>query len=73
MLGRTWGNVVLIATPSRCVSESRPEPFLLNTNIPLECATGIRRVGCNLPYSPLHCRMAAITDREGCEQAVAVK
>jgi hypothetical protein len=73
MLGRTWGSVVLIATPIGSVSESRTNPFFLDTNNPLECATSIRRVGCDLFYSPPHCRTAAVIHREGCEEAVLVK
>jgi hypothetical protein len=70
MLGRTWVSVVLIATLSGCVRESRPEPFPLNTNIPLECATNIRLVDCDLSVKPRHCRIAAVTYRKGCEQGV---
>jgi hypothetical protein len=73
MLGRTWGSVVLIATPSGSVSESRTNPFFRDTNNPLECATSIRRVGCDLFYSPPRCRTAAVIYREGCEEAVLVK
>ena len=72
MLGRTLSSVLLIATLTGCASRSRPTPFLPNMNIPLECATNIRLVACNLSFSPPHCRSAAVTYREGCEQVVVV-
>lgn len=73
MLGRTWVRVVLIATLSGCVSESRLEPFPLDTNIPLECATNIRLVDCDLSLKPRHCGIAAVTYPKGCEQEVVDK
>jgi hypothetical protein len=73
MLGRAWISVLLIATLTGCASRSRPQPFLPNMNIPLECATSIRLVDCDLAFSPPRCRTAAVTYRKGCEQVVVVK
>ncbi len=74
MLGRAWACVLLIATLTGCASRSRPNLFLPNVNIPLECATSIRLVGCDLSFKPPHCRTATVTYRKGCEQpAVVVK
>jgi hypothetical protein len=71
MLGRAWVCVLLIATLTGCASRSRPNPFLPNMNIPLECATSIRLVDCDdLSSSPPHCRTVAVTYRKGCEQVV---
>jgi hypothetical protein len=72
MLGRAWISVLLIAALSGCASRSRPQPFLPNMNIPPGCATSIRLVDCDLSFSPPHRRTAAVTYREGCEQAVVV-
>jgi len=72
MLGRTWVSVLLIATLTGCASRSRLKPFSPNLNIPRECVTGTRLVDCDLSSSPRHCRTAAVTYREGCEQVVAV-
>jgi hypothetical protein len=74
MGGRAWVSVLLIATLTGCASRSRPKSFLPNGNIPLECAASIHLVGCDLSYTPLHCRTATVTYRKGCEQpAVVVK
>ena len=70
MLGRTWVSVLLIATLTGCASRSRLKPFSPNLNIPRECVTGTRLVDCDLSSSPRHCRTAAVTYREGCEQVV---
>ena len=72
MSGRAWDSVLLIATPTGCASRSRPKPFLPNMNIPLECATSIRLVDCDLSSSPPHCRTDAVTYRAGCEQVMVV-
>jgi hypothetical protein len=72
MLGRTWVSVLLIATLTGCASRTRLKPFSPNLNIPRECVTGTRLVDCDLSSSPRHCRTAAVTYREGCEQVVAV-
>jgi hypothetical protein len=71
MFGWICGSV-LIATLTGCPSRSRPTPFLPNMNIPLECATSIRLVDCNLSFRPPHCPAAAVTYRKGCEEVVAV-
>ena len=42
MSGRAWVSVLVITTLTGCASGFRPKPFLLNANIPLECATSIR-------------------------------
>ena len=74
MSGRAWDSVLLIATLTGCASRFRPKPFLPNMNLPLEYATSIRLVDCDLSSSPPHCRIAAVTYRAGCEQVmVAVK
>lgn len=73
MWGRAWVSVLLITMLTGCASQSRPKPFLPNMNIPLECATSIRFVDCDLSSSPPHCRAAAVTYRKGCEQVVVVK
>jgi len=66
----------------QCAANSHPErlrravptkSFLPNVNIPLECATSIRLVDCDLSVSPPHCRASAVTYRKGCEQVMAVK
>jgi hypothetical protein len=72
MLGRAWISVLLIAALTGSASRSRPGPFPPNMNIPLECATCIRLVDCDLSSSPPHCRTAAVTYRKGCEQVVVV-
>ena len=71
MLGRIWACVLLLVNLTGCASHSRPRPFLPNMNIPPECATSIRLVECDLPFSPPHCRTAAVAFRKGCEQVVA--
>jgi hypothetical protein len=74
MVGRAWVSVLLIATLTGCAPRSRSKPFLPNIKIPLECASSIRLVGCDLSYEPPHCRTATVTYRKGCEQrAVLVK
>ncbi len=73
MVGRARVSVLLIATLNGCASRSRPKPFLLSMSIPLECTASIRLVGCDLSFSPPHCRTAAVTYRKGCEQVVVVK
>ena len=54
MVGRAWVSVLLIATLTGCASRSRPKPFLPNMNIPLECATRIRLIDCDLSFRPPH-------------------
>ena len=71
MLGRVWVCVLLLATLTGCSPRSRPRPSLPSMNIPLECATSIRLVECDLSFSPPHCRTAAVEYRNGCEQVVA--
>jgi hypothetical protein len=71
MLGRVWVCVLLLATLTVCSSRSRPRPFLPSMNIPLECASSIRLVECDLSFSPPHCRTAAVAYRKGYEQVVA--
>jgi hypothetical protein len=74
MVGRAWVSVLLIPTLTDCAPHSRSKPFLPNVNIPLECATSIHLVGCDLSYNPPLCRTATVTYRKGCEQrAVVVK
>ena len=74
MVGRAWVSVLLIATLTGCAPRSRSKLFLPNVNIPLECATSVRLVDCDLSFNPPHCRTATVTDRKGCEQlAVVVK
>jgi len=72
MLGRAWACVLLIATLTGCVSRSRSKLSLPNVNIPLECATSIRLVDCDLSFNPPHCRTAAVTYRKGCEELAVV-
>jgi hypothetical protein len=72
MSGRAWVSVLMIATLSGSASRSRPKPFLPNMNIPLECATRIRLIDCDLSFRPPHCRTAAVTYRKGCEQVMVV-
>ena len=72
MLGRACVSVLLIATLTGCASRSRLRPFSPNLNIPLECVTSIHLVDCDLLSSPRHCRTAAVTYREGCEQVMVV-
>jgi hypothetical protein len=74
MVGRAWVSVLVIATLTGCAPRSRSKLFLPTVNIPLECATSIHLVGCDLSYNPPHCRTATVTYRKGCEQpAVVVK
>jgi hypothetical protein len=73
MLSRVWVSVLLIGTLTGCASRSRAKPFLPNMNIPLECATSIRLVECDLSFSPSHCRTAAVAYRKGCEEVVVAK
>jgi hypothetical protein len=73
MLGRAWVSVLLIATLTRCASRSRAKPFLPTLNIPLECATSIRLVECELSFSPPQGRTAAVAYRKGCEEVVVAK
>ena len=72
MSGRAWNSVLLIASLTGCASRSRPKPFLPNMNIPLEWATSIRLVDCDLSSSPPRCRTAAVTYRKGCEHVMVV-
>jgi hypothetical protein len=72
MVGRAWVSVLLIPTLTDCAPHSRSKPFLPNVNIPLECATSIHLVGCDLSFYPLHCRTATVTYRKGCEQPSVV-
>jgi hypothetical protein len=52
MWGRAWVSVLLMATLTGCASRSRPKAFLPSLNIPLECASSIRLVNCDLSLSP---------------------
>jgi hypothetical protein len=72
-LGRVWVSVLLMASLSGCAARSRPQSFLPNVNIPVECAMSIRLVNCDLSVSPPRCRGTAVTYRKGCEQVMAVK
>jgi hypothetical protein len=72
MLGRTWVSVLLIATLTGSASPSRLKPFSPNLNVALECVTSIRLVDCDPSSCSPHCRTAAVTYREGCEQVVVV-
>jgi hypothetical protein len=72
MSGRAWNSVLLIATLTGCASRSRPKPFLPYVNIPLEWATSIRLVDCDLSSSPPRCRTVAVTYRKGCEHVMVV-
>jgi hypothetical protein len=71
MLGRIWVCVLLLIALTGCASRFRRKPFLPNMNIPLECATSIHPVECDLSFSLAHCRTAAVAYRRGCEQVVA--
>ena len=73
MVGRSWVSVLVIATLTGCAPRSRSTLFLPTFNIPLECATSVHLVGCDLSYNPPHCRTTAVTYRRGCEQVVVVK
>jgi len=73
MWGRAWVSVLLIATLTGCASRVRPKPLLPNLNIPVQCASSIRLVNCDLSFSPPHCQNAAIDYRKGCEQIVVTK
>ena len=73
MLGRASISVLLIAALTGCAARSRPKPLLPHMNIPVECATSIRLVDCDLSFSPPHCRSVAINYRKDCEQVVVVK
>jgi len=74
MVGRAWVSVLLLAILFGCAPRSRSKLFLPNLTIPLECATSIHLVGCDLSYNPPHRRTATVTYRKGCEQpAVVVK
>jgi hypothetical protein len=42
-------------------------------NIPLECASSIRLVNCDLSFSPPHCRTVSVAYRKGCEQVMVAK
>ena len=66
------GKEATIATLTGCASRSQPKPFLPNMNIPLECATSIRLIDCDLSSSLPHCRTVAVTYRKGCEQVMVV-
>ena len=72
MLGRAWACVLLIATLTGCASRFRPKLSPPSMSIPLECTTSIRLVGCDLSFSPPHCRTATVTYRKGCEQLAVV-
>jgi hypothetical protein len=71
--GRVWVNVLLMATLTGCAARSRPQSLLPSVNIPVECATSIRFVNCDLSVNPPRCRATAITYRKGCEQVMADK
>ena len=73
MWGRVWVSVLIVATLTGCASRSRPKAPLPLMNIPLECATSIQLVDCDLSISPPRCRAAAVTYRKGCEQVMVAK
>ena len=73
MWGRASVSVLLIATLTGCASRVRPEPFLPSLNIPVECASRIRLLNCDLSSSPPHCRAFAVDYRKGCEQVMVIK
>lgn len=70
---QVWVVPLLIVTLSGCAARSRPQAFLPNVNIPLECAITIRLVNCDLSASPPRCRAVTVTYRKGCEQVMAAK
>lgn len=70
---QVWVVLLLIATLTGCAARSRPQSFLPNVNIPLECATRIRFANCDLSASPPRCRAVTVTYRKGCEQVMAAK
>ncbi len=72
-LSQALTSMLLIAILTGCAARSRPKSFLPNVNIPVECATSIRLVDCDLSVSPPHCRASAVTYRKGCEQVMAIK
>ena len=72
MVGRAGASVRLIATLTGCAPRSRSKPFLPIVKIPLECATGIRLVDCDLSFNPPRCRTVAVTYRKGWEQLLVV-
>jgi hypothetical protein len=72
-LGRAWVSMLLIATLPGCAARSQPKSFLPTVNIPVECATSIHLVNCDLSVSPPLCGATAITYHKGCEQIMVVK
>lgn len=73
MWGRAWVSLLLITTLTGCASRSRPKTALPNLNIPLECASSIHLVNCDMAFSPPRCSSAAVQYRKGCEQVMVVK
>ena len=65
--------VSLTTILTSCAARSRPQSLLPNVNIPVECATSIRFVDCDLSFSPPRCRATTVAYRKGCEQVMAVK
>jgi hypothetical protein len=70
---RALVSVMLLVTLMGCAVRPRPRALLPNVNIPLECASSIRLVGCDLSFNPPHCSKVAINYRQGCEQIVVSK
>ena len=65
--------MVLMATLTGCAEQSQPKSFLPTVNIPVECATSIHLVNCDLSVSPPRCGASAVTYHKGCEQVMVVK
>jgi hypothetical protein len=65
--------VLLIAILTGCAARSRAQSLLPSVNIPVECATSIRFVNCDLSFSPPRCRATTVAYRKGCEQVMAAK
>src|ERR1700739_2148663 len=70
---RALVSVTLIVSLTGCAMRPRPKALLPTVNIPLECASSIRLVGCDLSFSPPHCQNVAVDYRKGCEQVVGNK
>ena len=71
--GRAWFSALLIVILTGCAARSRPRLALPTLNIPLECASSIHLVNCDLAFSPPHCSTVAVNYRHGCEQIVVTK
>ncbi len=67
---QAWFSALLLITLTSCAARSRPQAVLPTVNIPVECASSIHLLNCDLSSNPLRCRTVAVNYRKGCEQVM---